>query len=255
MDLFDVTKACVRRWYVFLPIVFLAVLCSSSLYVFAKPAYSSQAMIGLALPPTQPQSADPLPRNGLMDAGGVLEITTVIADSLGDRSVKDQVVAAGGNDNYTAKLFPIGANNNQLPLIVVEASEPNADSASKTVQLVAQQAWSVTRRMQQAAGVGEDQMVRPVVVSPPTTPSPKAEGQLKLAIAIFLIGVAAAVAASVVVDVLLVRRNAREDSRRTASIRAQEGADIGGGSTTGGDARHASSRDVHVAGETTVVSR
>ena len=234
MDLFDVAKACIRRWYVFLPIVALAVVSPFLVRILVTPSYTSQAMIGLALPAMQPQAADPLPRNGLMDAGGALVIADVIADTLNEPAVEDQVVAAGGKDNYTVKMFP-SIQQEQIPLIVVEASEPDPASASKTVELAAAQAGPVTRRMQEAGGVPDDQMVKPVVVSGPTPPVQETKGRLKLSVAVFLIGLALAVLAAVVVDVMLMRRNARDDSRRPASMSARRGADPEDGSATDGE--------------------
>ena len=255
MDLFDVVKACIRRWYVFLPIVVLAVLSSALVDMFAKPSYSSHAMITLALPAMQPQALDPLPRNGLMDAGGAVVLTNVLVGSLTDPSVQARVVADGGKGNYTAKMFPVTQSTEQIPLIVVEASEPDPDSASETVQLVAAEAAPLARQMQQAAGVPEDQMVKPAVVSAPSSPEPETRGRLKLAIAILLIGVALAVVAAVVADVLSIRRNARADSQQQASTGVRDEVGSEAGSTTGGKTRKVPSPDGHVAGFSIPTSR
>jgi hypothetical protein len=258
VDLFDVGRICIRRWHVVLPIILLAVLSSILVFALAKPVYYSNAVISIALPSVQVQSADPgvgVARNGLMDAGGAVLITNIIAASLTEHSVQAQVVAAGGKDNYTAKMFPVPANMQQIPLVMVEAAEPDAASASKTVELAAAQTGPVLRQLQLAAGVPEDQMVSPLVVSPPSQPEAGTSGRLKATIAILLIGVAAAVFAAVIVDVLLMRRNARTDTRRTAAISARQGSDPGGASTMGGEAGNAVPQNIPVAGRATVAGR
>ena len=73
MDLFDLARICIRRWYVLLPLILLAGLSSILAFVLTKPPYYSNAVIAITLPPTQIQAADNgvgVPRNGLVDAGG-----------------------------------------------------------------------------------------------------------------------------------------------------------------------------------------
>jgi hypothetical protein len=224
VDLFDVGMICIRRWYVFLPFILLAVLSSVLVFVLAKPSYYSNAVITISLPNTQVQSADPgigVARNGLIDVGGAMLVTNMIAASLTDSSVQAQVAASGGKTNYEAKMFPVPFNAGQIPLVLVDATESDAASAAKTVELAAAQAGPVVRMLQQRAGVPEDQMVQAVVVSPPSPPAKGSSGRLKATIAISLIGVAAAVLAAVGVDVLLMRRNARNDPRRPSSMRVR----------------------------------
>jgi hypothetical protein len=268
VDLFDVVKSCIRRWHVFLPIILVAGLASILIFVLMKPTYYCNMVIGFTLPPTQVQSAAPgsagVPRNGLMDLGGAVMITNIVTASLNERSVRNTVVADGGQDNYEAKMFPIPASGEQIPLITVEASEPDPASASKTVELAAAQAGPATQQLQQKASVPEDQMVQPVVASPLSPPEQQSKGKLKAAIATLMLGVALAVLAAVIVDAMVMRRNARDDSRRPASKddlpqpmskRTRNGTDIGGESTTRSATWKAPSRNVHFAGEETVTSR
>lgn len=257
MDLFDVAKSCIRRWYVVLSIILLAGLASIPLIVLARPTYYNSTVVGITLPAAQIQTAQPgiaVPRNGLVDAGGSVLIASIIAASLTESSVKDKVLAAGGENNYTVKMFPVPAYREQIPLVTVEATEPDPDSAAKTVELVASQAAPVTRQLQQRAGVPEDQMVKSLVVSHAGPPRKVTRGQLRATVEILLIGAAAAVSAAVAVDVLLMRRNARKDPGQPASSRAWDGADVEGGSTAG-EAEKARSQNAHVASEATVAGQ
>jgi capsular polysaccharide biosynthesis protein len=228
VDLLDVGRICARRWYIFVPIMLLAVLASILTFFFTKPVYSSNAAISIALPSTHFEAADPgvgVPRNGLIDAGGALLVSNLIAASLNEDSVHAQVVAAGGKDNYTAKMFPTAAGVQQIPVVMIEAVEPDPASASKTVELVAEQARLVTKRLQQAAGVPVDQMVTTLVVSPPSRPVAGSSGRLKATLAILLIGVAAAVLAAVITHLFSMRRKSDDDPQPPAVDRGRHAAD------------------------------
>ena len=53
MDLFDVVRSCIRRWYVVLPLLLIVAWYSHQIYASAKPVYYSSAVIGVAPPNTQ----------------------------------------------------------------------------------------------------------------------------------------------------------------------------------------------------------
>src|SRR5258705_12308636 len=98
MDLFDVARACFRRWYVFLTVLLIGAWFRHSVYRSATPVYYSQAAIGIAPPSNKVYDAAPgvpLPRNGLLDIGGAQLIANLTAIGLKQPSVVDRVVAAG----------------------------------------------------------------------------------------------------------------------------------------------------------------
>ena len=173
MDLFDVARSCFRRWYVVLPLLLVAGWFSHHVYTSTKPVYYSQAVFGVTPPSTrldQTELGVPVPRNGLLDLGGASLITNLAVIGMRDPSVVAQVVAAGGEANYTARMFPVPGTMPELPLVMVEATEPDPVAASKTVELVLAQANPTLDGLQKQANVPVDQMVRSFVVSPPSAP-------------------------------------------------------------------------------------
>lgn len=233
MDLFDVGKICARRWYIFVPIIVLTVLASVSTFFLSNPVYSSNAAISIALPSTHFEPAAPgvgVARNGLVDAGGGLLVSNLIVASLNEDSVRAKVVAAGGKDNYTAKMFPTAAGAQPIPVVVIQAVEPDPASAFRTVELVTEQAGLVTKQLQQAAGVPVDQMVTSLVVSPPSQPVAGSSGRLKATLGVLLIGVAAAVLITVITHLLSLRmphllskRQKSDDDLRTPELTKSAG--------------------------------
>ncbi|HEY7052910.1 MAG TPA: hypothetical protein VH496_12380 [Mycobacterium sp.] len=222
MDLFDVVRSCVRRWYVFVPLLLIAGWFSYSSYTSAQPVYYSSAVIGIAPPSTEinnPLPGVPQPRNGLLDVGGASLIANMAAVGLREPSVVDRVVAAGGLPTYTSKLFPVPATSPELPLIMVEVTDADPAAVSKTLRLVVAQAAVTLRSLQQQAQVPDEEMVAPFVVSPPGTPVAGMPSRTRSTISTFVAGAGLAVLLSVLVDVFLTRRKAK---RRPATAKADE---------------------------------
>lgn len=176
VDLFDVIRACFRRWYVVFPLLILTAWLAHSKYTTVQPVYYSNAVVGIA--PTNETIqytgvGTPIPRNGLLDVGGAALITNMTVIGLEDPAIRAQVVAGGGRPNYEVRMFPTpltGAGAGaQLPLIMIEATEPDLATATRTVELVAAQTDTVMQQLQRQAGVPDSQIVRALAVAPPST--------------------------------------------------------------------------------------
>lgn len=229
MDLFDVLKSCARRWYILLPLVLVTMWYSYSVYSAVKPVYYSQAIIGLAPPSSRFDSApngEPTPRNGLLDVGGAALIANMASLSLREPAVIDQVVAGGGRPDYIARMYPTPPTMPQLPMIMIEETAPDPDSATKTLELVLAQANAAVRSPQVQAQVPQELLVDAFVVAPPTAPVGGTPSRTRSTLAIFMAGMGLSVLATVVLDVVLSRRRRKSttppgDGSSGASVRFQ----------------------------------
>ena len=210
-------------------------------------------MIGVTPPSARVDQAAPgaaVPRNGLLDVGGATLITNMATLGLMDSATHEQVVEAGGKLDYTVRMFPVPGTMPQLPMIMIESTESDPIAAKKTVELVVAQADSALRTLQRQAGVADDQMVRPFVVSAPLVPIPGMPNRTKSTVAVFVAGAGIAILVGTVVDVLLTRWKARRRERRQTGIQAADGPDTADGETNG------QTQDTHAAaGEIAVDSR
>jgi hypothetical protein len=225
VDLFDVVRSCIRRWYVVIPLLAVTAWISYSQYTSVKPVYYANAVVSAAPSNVQvPFSADgnPVARNGLLDVGGAELIMNLVVLGFDDPAVKAQVVAAGGMGNFSVRMFPgspsAGTNQTQLPLIMIEATESDPASAVKTVELAAAQADSVLTGVQQQAGVPDFQMVKAIQASRPQavegTPS-----RNKTLLVTLMIGIGLAILAGVGLDALVNRlQKWRRERRLTQSM-------------------------------------
>lgn len=221
MDLFDIARSCLRRWYVVVPLLLVTAWYAQASYKAVKPVYYSQAVISLAPPSTRVDQSLPgaqVPRNGLLDVGGATLIANIAAYSLHNPATVERVVAAGGQPNYITRMFPVAPTQQQLPLVMIEATENNPADATKTVELVIAQADPTLKELQRQARVPDDQMVVAFVVSPPSFPAGATPSRTRSAISIVIAGTGLAVLIAVVVDVTLTKRKRRAQDSRPAAV-------------------------------------
>jgi hypothetical protein len=153
-------------------------------------------------------SGEPIPQNGLLAAGGPALLSQMLVFGLNDVDVINNVVSDGGKSNYTAKMFPTGGDlqSSGLPLVMVESTQPDPESAKRTVELVAAKANPVLRQIQQQAGVPDSLMVQALVAAPPAPPRAGTPSRTRSTFAMVVAGVGAAVLAAVLVDTVMLRR-------------------------------------------------
>lgn len=238
MDLFDVIRSCIRRWYVVVPLLLIAAWVAHNFYTSIKPVYYSSAVVTIAPPNSRLDQSElgvPVPRNGLLDVGGASLLANLAVFGLREPSVLEQVVAGGGQANYTVRMFPVDSGSPELPLIMVEATESDPATATRTVQLVADQADRVLRTLQQQAGVADDQMVRALPVSPPGQAAAGTPSRTRSTVAILVAGTGLAIVVGLVTDLLMTRFKVRPKKRKGLQdeVRTDDQADQGAGSTTG----------------------
>ncbi|MFL6088065.1 MAG: hypothetical protein ACJ74F_33875 [Mycobacterium sp.] len=219
MDLFDVARSCLRRWYLLLPMLLVVGWYGYAAYNSVIPVYYANTVIGLAPPNSRVENVDagvPLPRNGLLEAGGATLIANMTSIGLQQQSVVDKVVASGGLPDYYAKMLPVPPGIPQPPLIIVEITSAKREAVSRTLELVIAQAEDTLTSLQEQARVPQDQMVRTLLVSPPTTPAAAMPSRMKSTITIFVAGAGLAVLVTVLADVLLTHFISRVRRRRQA---------------------------------------
>jgi hypothetical protein len=219
VDLFDVAGACIRRWFVFLPLLVVALWFSNQQYAAVKPVYYSSAVVGFAPAPSRaelPIADGLIPRNGLLDVGGAPLIANMTAIGLSDPSVRSQVTTDGGVPDYTAKIFAKPEAAGEIPLVLVEATEQDPTLALLTVQQVVTQANPLLQRLQQAANVPPDQMVTAFLVSPPSTPTAGMPSRIRYSVGVGLAGICVAVLAAVLADMLVKWWRARRRSKQVS---------------------------------------
>ncbi len=218
LDLFDVMKSCLRRWYLLLPLLLICLAFSYRAYTGVEPVYYGNAVIGITPSSYRIDQAvpgQPVPRNGLLDIGGAPLLANMAALSLRQPAIVDRVVDGGGMPDYVARMFPGPDTAPPIPLVMVESTAPDPASTTKTLELVTVEMSAVLHGIQQNARVPDDMMVKPFVVSPPSQPVAAMPSRTRATITVMGAGMGLSLLITVIADVLLCRRTER---RRAKSL-------------------------------------
>jgi hypothetical protein len=133
MDLLDLLKLVVRRWYVAVPVVIVTLAAAVALGSAIQPEYKTAATV-ILVPPTTSQAptengATPAPGNPWLRIGETAMAQAVqISASSGES--RQKVVAAGGDDAYEITLVT------RSSIMTVEISSDTSAKALATVEAV-----------------------------------------------------------------------------------------------------------------------
>ena len=211
MDLFDILKATIRRWYIAAPLILLTAMYSYHVYNSVKPVYYANSIVSVAAPNSSMvfNTADPgapVPRNGLIEASGTATLVQLTIYGLQDQAVRTKVAAAGGYPGYEVKMLPSADGIQQLPLAMVDVTASDPETAQKTIAAVLQQVPSVVRSIQLDAGVPESLLAKPITATQPGPPTAAVPSRSKAAIVLFLAGTGISVLIAVLADIAIMRR-------------------------------------------------
>jgi hypothetical protein len=207
MDLFDVGRACVRRWYVTLPLLLVTVLLSSLSYLSVETKYYGTTVLGVApaAPPNSPAAGGP--SNGLMDTGGIGLVSNLVALGLQDDLVRRTIEAKKGLPTYETGVYSVPGG--QLPLVNVTVSGPDSEVVARTLDLVTEQSVLTLREVQDNAGVVEVAHAKTYQIRPPGPPEARKPQRARTTVAVFVIGLGLSVLGVIVVDSMIRRPRRR----------------------------------------------
>ncbi|WP_299576146.1 hypothetical protein [uncultured Williamsia sp.] len=221
MDLFDVLRACARRWFVFIPLVAISIAIAYNNYSGVTPVFFGNVSVGLTAPSTKTQQTSStgsvqVNSNGLVDAGGVSYLATLVATAMDEPSTREAVRAAGGTLDYNTKLFtaPVGT---QIPILVIDASGASGRAVQETLRAAVAQAEPVAQSVQSDAGVPAANQYRALTPAEIPTPGGGYPSRTREALATILGGILISVVVTVAVDAILAyvarrRRKPLDDS-------------------------------------------
>ncbi len=228
MDLLGVLRACVRRWYVFLPVMALTFWLCAKQYQQAVPQYTSSASVVIA------PSAELTYNKGRQAETGRL-ITSPFGGSEGPRVLTGLLARALNTEVEQATLLPEG------DAIVTASREVEEDATVVQLQVVSedlegnieamnavrQGVDGVLRDVQLDAGAQDWELYTAVSGGPVDPPLVAYPSRVRGVVAIGLAGTLVAVVLSVVAQSLMGGRRSRKDRKRahaTAAHAADDGA-------------------------------
>ncbi|MGC4961692.1 hypothetical protein [Gordonia sp. DT101] len=231
MDLFDVTRIALRRWWVTLPIVLITFVIAYNNYSGVKIEYYSSATIGITTPSVEvvagsrPDGSTVQSRNGLEESGGPSMLANLLDTALLQPQVGDKVRAGGGTAPVTITVKSSDSGS-QLPIIEISAAGEDADAVARSVALTVAASNEALRSLQEAAGVPPDQMAKTFVVAQPSQPVGAIPARTRELIATVVAGILIAALAAVIVNAIIEfigrRRSRRADRDEPSSGEAPD---------------------------------
>ena len=215
MDLIGVLRACLRRWYVFLPIIVLTAWLGRDQYQQAEPQYTATATVVIA------PSAELVYNRGRQTDTGLV-VTSPFNGGDGPRVLAGLLARALNTSTVRQRLLPAGGavltatRNVEEDSTVVNLQVVAADAATdaKALEAVRAGANDVLAKIQYDAGTPEGQLYNAVDGGPVDPPLVAYPDRVRGVVAIGLAGVLLAVVLSVLAQSLMAGRRRKDRAPR-----------------------------------------
>lgn len=213
MDLLGVLRACLRRWYVFLPIIVLTAWLGRDQYRQAEPQYTSTATVVIA------PSAELVYNRGRQAESGLV-VTSPFNGGEGPRVLAGLTVRALNTGTVRQQLLPDGGAalsasrdvQQDATVVNIQVVAADAETGVAAVQAVLAGVNDVVARVQYDAGAPEGQLYNAVPGGPVDPPLVAYPDRVRGVVAIALAGVLLSVVLSVLAQSLMAGRR-RKDQR------------------------------------------
>jgi hypothetical protein len=242
VDSLDVIKVCLRRWYVFFPLILLAAGAGVGLGKQVKPPYTATGSYSFIYPTPEAITAtsDPRNRNPLVTQGNTALLGESVLANLTSELVED---ALGGNNrgyapdetptqtHYTVTLPPQSAS------YVVKTWADSQQEAADVVKAVLKAAPKAATDVQTNAGAPVASHFTAFLTAPTQTEELPPQSPAKLLLTVLAIGAVAGAALSLLVDRLFPKRSkGRPNPRRRPATMARPRPGGTGGASGASDA-------------------
>jgi len=203
MDLLDILRACLKRWYVFVPVVGLTAWLAAGQYLAAQPQYTATTS-ALVVPSrdlivargAQGMGGAPVttPFNG---GGGATSLAGMLTAALSTSTVRQELLPGGG-----VLLTPVRNPTSDTELVSVTVTANSEARATKAVEVLGTGINQVLANLQLAAGAPEGQLYVAAPGGPSDPPTVSYPDRLRGVVGVSLAGVLAAVVLSILVQAL-----------------------------------------------------
>lgn len=211
MDALDVLRVCLRRWFVMLPILALALAAGYGLAAQQKPTYTAFANYALVFQGTVTELRDPRTANPLAANGGLLLGEALLAELM---STQAQAEYGNGNSGVAPGEADLGTaytvsrpDNAQSYVVQTWGQDPEAVRA--TIDAILASAPARAIEIQERVGAPKRSQLTAFVTLPTQVSMLPPTATLKLMIALGGVGLLAGAALSLVVDRVVARRKER----------------------------------------------
>jgi hypothetical protein len=215
VDSLDVIKVCLRRWYVFLPLLLLAAGAGVGLSKQVKPTYTATGSYAFLYPRPEAitPAADPRNQNPLVTQGYTALLGEAVQAQLSSARMQETLGGTNRgwapdqpatNTHYSVTLPPQSAS------YVVQTWADTEQEAAGVVQAVLKAAPQSAKEAQERAGAPEVSHYTAFVTAATQTEELPPQSPLKLLLTMVAIGALAGAALSLLVDRMFPKKRIRK---------------------------------------------
>jgi hypothetical protein len=228
VDSLDVIKVCLRRWYIFLPLLVIAAGAGVGLGRQLKPSYTSIGSYAFVYPhpdAVTSTAADPRNFNPLVGNGNAALLGEAVQADLNSTGTQSRL--GGSNRGYSPDEAPSDLHYvitipQDSASYVIQTWADSAKEASDVVQAVLQAAPKSAKDAQERAGAPELSRYTVFVTAPTQTTELPAQSPMKPFLTVMAIGIVVGAALSLLFDRILLAKNVRRQIRRVRPTRVPQ---------------------------------
>jgi hypothetical protein len=257
VDSLDVIKVCLRRWYVFFPLILLAAGAGVGLSKQVKPTYTASGSYAFLYPRPEAitPASDPRNQNPLVTQGYTALLGEAVQAQLSSATMQETL---GGTNRGWAPDQPATNSHYTVTLpaqsasYVVQTWADTAQDAANVIQAVLKAAPQSAQQAQDRAGAPELSRYTAFVTAATQTDELPPQSPLKLLMTMIAIGAMAGAALSLFVDRIVPKRakKASQARRRPARSRARPAGTRGSARQASANTERAPTEDAPVSVET-----
>lgn len=206
MDLVDLVRIGLRRWYIAVPASLIVLVASLAVYSSVDLEYKSTGSLLLFAPREAVVAQNPL--LGFNSLNVPASVTAQVVSSL---ETRERLASLGASPDYEVGVDPA----NPAPLVIAVATG-GLEQARRTVELVLAEVASDLERRQKALGAPPGTWITAEIVTPPTRPVAQSGARTRAFIAVFMVGMVLSAGLTLLVDVVGDRRSGAPRRRRRA---------------------------------------
>lgn len=214
MDLFTIIGACLRRWWVTVPVVALTAALAMNAYSAVAPVYGSSVSVVIlpALPNPSSDGGEDA-RNPYASSGGPRFAAAVLSRNINGSEYRNRI---GLPEGSTVTFESTVAT--QQPIMRIDATGPTPESVLEVLDAVAAEAEVVLGEFQAAAGAEPSTWYRTAPAVPASEIEDVTPSRFRTAGAVMAVGAALAAALATAVDALINRRRRDDDPEGAAEV-------------------------------------
>jgi hypothetical protein len=212
MDLFGILGACLRRWYVTVPLLLVTAGFAAQSYRTVEPVYSGTVSL-VVLPSlkkadgAQAESEEASGRNPYSGQGGARFAVAVLARNVNSPAFRSKLGLAP-----TSTELVQATTGSQQPIIQIDAQAATPDAVYALLDRASEQAGVVLNEFQAEAGAPADTRYRMAPGVPAGGVVDVTPSRLRVSGAIAVVGFGLAAALATVLDVVLLQRRRRREA-------------------------------------------